>query len=78
MRKIIAVGLLLFATPALAQQQPDPAFLQQSLAATQQQRNAALDGLAEVQARALVEIGKLKARITELEKAAPPAPKPAE
>jgi hypothetical protein len=75
MKRLIIIAVLALASPALAQQ-PDPAFLQQALIAMQQQRNAALDGQAQSQAMAAVEIAKLKARIAELEKA--PAAKPSE
>ena len=73
MIRIIALILVLLASgSAIAQQQPDPAFLQQALIAMQQQRNAALDGQAQAQAMAVVEIAKLKTRIAELEKSAAP------
>jgi len=75
MKRLIIIAVLALASPALAQQ-PDPAFLQQAQIAMQQQRNAALDGQAQSQAMAAVEIAKLKARIAELEKA--PAAKPSE
>jgi len=66
----LIIVFVLISTPAFAQQQPDPAFLQQALIAMQQQRNAALDGQAQSQAMAAVEIAKLKARIAEMEKPA--------
>lgn len=73
----IAIVLATLAVAPAAAQQPDPAFMQaymqKSIIALQQQRNAALDGQAQSQAQAAMqtdEIAKLKARIAELEKAA--------
>lgn len=70
MKKIIVLALALLATPALAQQQPPPAFLEKAIAALQTQRNNALDAQAAAEARAALlaeELTKAKARITELE-----------
>lgn len=67
------IAALLFAEPALAQQQPDPAFLQRAISAMQQQRNAALDGQAAAEAARtglVEEVIRLKARLSELEKPA--------
>jgi len=67
----VSLILILLSWPALAQQQPDIAALQRAVAVLQQQRNAAMDALAnsEVQ-RALLaeEIEKLKAKVAELER----------
>jgi hypothetical protein len=68
MRKYLALFFVLIAIPVLAQQQPDPAFIQQAMAAIQGQRNAALDAAAACQAQAAMEIAKLKERIADLEK----------
>lgn len=78
--KRLGLALVLFASPAFAQQ-PDPAFLQKAIAAFQFQRNQALDALAISEAKAAIaaeDLAKAKARIKELEpkpdeKAPPPA-----
>lgn len=73
MIRALAVALLLLASPALAQQQPDPAAMQKAIQALQAQRNAALDQAAgaQVQAATLAEENtKLKAQIEELKKKA--------
>lgn len=70
MKKIIAVAIFLAASPAFAEQQPDPAFLQRAITALQAQRNAALDQAAAHQARAdglADELAKAQAKIKELE-----------
>ncbi len=70
MRKYLALLFILVAATAAAQQsQPDPAFLQQAMQAIQGQRNQALDALAAYQVQSNNEITKLKERIAELEKA---------
>lgn len=69
-RLALALALALLASPALAQQQSDPAFLQQAIASLQQQRNQALDQAAVAEANgrlAAQEIEKLRARVKELE-----------
>jgi predicted nucleic acid-binding Zn-ribbon protein len=61
------------ATPALAQKPPDMATLQRAIGVLQQQRNQAMDALAnaEVQRSALADqVEKLKAEIEELKKRA--------
>ena len=71
--KRFAIALLFLATPALAQQQPDPAAMQKAIAVLQGQRNQALDreATAAVQAAALAEENeKLKSEIAELKKRA--------
>jgi len=77
MRFLVLAAALLLALPAHAQQAPsDPAFLQQAVAALQQQRNEALDRAAVITANAQMlaaETEKLKARVKELEAAATPA-----
>lgn len=68
--KKLALLILLIASPALAQQQPDPAFLQRALGAMQTQRNQAMDALAVSEAKAAGladDLGKANARIKELE-----------
>jgi septal ring factor EnvC (AmiA/AmiB activator) len=56
MRRLTAIFALatffaVVGAPTHAQQPPDPAFVQKALAALQQQRNAAMDNLAVVQAQ---------------------------
>jgi hypothetical protein len=78
MKRLLVAAALLAASPALAQQQADPAFLNRALTALQAQRNAAMDQAAGEKARAdglADDLAKAQARIKELEK--PPA-KPAE
>lgn len=65
--KWTAIALAVLASPAFAQQQPDPAFLQRALAAMQAQRNQAQDIAAEREAQLAVELAKAQARIKELE-----------
>lgn len=68
--KRILIALCLFATPAFAQQAPDPAFLQRALAAVEQQRNQALNSQAVAEARAAGltdDLAKANARIKEME-----------
>jgi len=75
--KWLFVALALISSPALAQQQPDPAFLQRALSAIEQQRNAALNAQAVAeagQATLADENSKLKARIQELERPAEQKP----
>jgi hypothetical protein len=65
-RAALIAGLLLLASPALAQQQPpaDPAMLHRVINALVQQRNAALDAAALAEAKAAQaaeELQKLKA-----------------
>lgn len=66
MKKVLIVALLL-STPALAQQQHDPMFLQRALTAMQTQRNQAQDVAAEREAQLMNELAKAQARIKELE-----------
>lgn len=64
--KKIAFAIVLLASPAIAQQQPDPETLQRVLAAMREQRNAALDAVAMSEARAAkleAELEKLKAEL---------------
>jgi hypothetical protein len=49
--KLLLIVFLLLSTPALAQQQPDPMFLQRALAVVQAQRNQALDAVAGSEAK---------------------------
>jgi hypothetical protein len=73
MRKYLVLPFVLIATPVVAQQVSDQAFLQQAIAAVQSQRNQALDAMAACQAQssiAAAEVDRLKQRIAELEKAA--------
>ena len=77
MRAILLLAVMVV-TPALAQQQPDPAMLQKAIAVLQQQRNEAMDkaAAAEVKASQLAdELQKLKA---ETEKAGAPKDTPAD
>lgn len=69
-----AVACLLAASASA--QQPDPAFMQKTIAALQAQRNEAMDWRAALEAKlSLVtdENAKLQARIKELEATAPKA-----
>lgn len=62
--KRIALILALIVSPAAAQQQSDPAFLQKAIAILQQQRNNAMDKAAVAEAKlaqANEELEKLKA-----------------
>jgi hypothetical protein len=76
--KILAFIILLLASPAFAQQQPnDTAFQQRAIAALQAQRNQAMDNAAAQQARAdglAADLATAQARIKELEPK-PDAPK---
>lgn len=73
LRKIIVVSALLAVSPAVAQQQQqpaDPAFLQRALTAMQAQRNQAQDVavISEAKAAGLAEeLAKVQTRIKELE-----------
>lgn len=61
--------VLLVVSPALAQQQPDPAFLQKAIIAMQAQRNAAQDSAAAESARAAMladEVARLNAELDKL------------
>lgn len=76
MKRLLILACLL-ATPAFAQQAPDPAMLQRAIVALQGQRNQAADNAAalEVRAAALADdLAKAQARIKELEPK-PDAPK---
>lgn len=69
MKKIMIAAVLL-ASPAFAQQQPDPRFMQRAIAALQSQRNQALDAAAGAEARAAEladDLARAQARIKELE-----------
>lgn len=68
--KRLAVLLALVASPALAQQQPDPALQQKIIMVLQEQRNRAQDEAALLAARATIladDLAKAQARIKELE-----------
>lgn len=68
--RLIFVLFLLLASPAFAQQAPDPAFLQRALTALQTQRNVAMDSAAVAEAKLAAmadELAKAQARIKELE-----------
>lgn len=68
--KRLALLLALLASPAFAQQQPDPALLQKVIGSMQAQRNQAQDTAAVAEARAAMlsdELAKAQARIKELE-----------
>lgn len=74
MKRLLILACLL-ATPAIAQQQPDPAMLQRAIGAVQAQRNQALDQAASCSASAgslADELTKAQARIKTLEQ--PPEP----
>ena len=68
--KRLVFAILLLATPAFAQQQPDPAFLQRALASMQSQRNQAMDALAVSEAKSAGladDLAKAQIRIKELD-----------
>lgn len=68
--KRLVLLLALVSSPALAQQQPDPAFLQRALASMQNQRNQAMDAAARAEAIAAGlsdDLAKAQARVKELE-----------
>lgn len=68
--KRLSLLLLLISSPALAQQQPDTAFMQRAITAIQTQRNAALDQAVLLQAKVdglTEDLAKAQARIKELE-----------
>jgi len=70
MKRLVLASLLFAATPAFAQQQPDPAFMQRALNALQAQRNQALDAAAIADAKAgglADDLAKAQARIKEME-----------
>jgi len=70
MMKRLVFAILLLATPAFAQQQPDPAFLQRALASMQSQRNQAMDALAVSEAKSAGladDLAKAQIRIKELD-----------
>jgi hypothetical protein len=74
-RRIFALAIVLLATPAAAQQQPDSATLQRIIGVLSVQRNDAMNSAAnaQVQAAALAEENaKLKAQVEELTKKAEP------
>jgi hypothetical protein len=76
--KRLAILLLLAASPAFAQQQPDAQFLQRAIVALQTQRNQALDAAAGAEARAAGladDLAKAQARIKELEQKQEAPPK---
>jgi hypothetical protein len=65
-RYLVALSVILLVSPAFAQQQSDPAFVQRIIGPLQQQRNNALDAAAVAQARAdqlAEELEKLKAQL---------------
>lgn len=79
MKKLFVLLALLgsVSTSAIAQQQPDPAFLQRALAAMQAQRNQAQDSAAVAEARAAGlsdDLAKAQARIKEIESKSAPGP----
>jgi TolA-binding protein len=69
--KAIIIGLsMIVATSALAQQTPDPAFLQRAIGVLQTQRNTAMDAQVVTEAKVAElteELAKAQARIKELE-----------
>lgn len=70
MKRALIALCLFAATPALAQQAPDPVFLQRALTAMQAQRNQAMDAqaISTAQAAGLADdLAKAQARIKELE-----------
>jgi hypothetical protein len=70
MKRLLFVLSLLLISPAIAQQSPDPAFLQAAVTALQAQRNAANDNAAALEAKlniATADLAKANARIKELE-----------
>lgn len=75
MKRLWIVFVLLCASPAVAQQQADPVFLQRAVTALQTQRNQALDNAASIAARAeglAEELARANVRIKELEQSAEP------
>ena len=67
----IFIALALISTPALAEQQPDPAVLQRAIAVLQRQRNQAQDVAASAEIKALTladELAKAQAKIKRVEK----------
>jgi hypothetical protein len=78
MKRFAILLLLLAASPASAQQQPDPQFMQRAIAALQTQRNQALDTAAGAEARAAGladDLARAQARIKELEQKQEAPPK---
>lgn len=83
MRLLATATLLLALTAsALAQQPPDPKFMQHAIEALTAQRNNALDGQAALAARLAIandDLAKMNAKVAEMEKqvasAKPEAPK---
>lgn len=67
----LAAAVLLLISPAFAQQQPDPAFLQRVIPPLQQQRNEAYDKAALAEARAALLAEEVKRLQAELDKAKP-------
>jgi hypothetical protein len=70
MKRVLTALCLFVATPALAQQAPDAAFLQRAITVLQGQRNQAMDAqaVAAAQVATLTDhLAKAKARIMELE-----------
>lgn len=70
MKKLILIASLLVSTSAVAQQQPDPSFMQKAINQLSAQRNQALDALAGAETRLQIaneELTKAQARIKELE-----------
>lgn len=73
--KRFAIAAALFAGPAFAQQQPDPAVIQRIIPSLQQQRNEAMDKAALAEARAAQlaeEVQKLKAELVKTKESTPP------
>ncbi len=76
MKRLALVLTILGACPALAQQPPDPVFLQRALVAMQAQRNAAMDDVVALRAQlemARDDLAKAQAQIKELDKKPEPA-----
>lgn len=70
-RALLFILLLIATTPTVAQQQPDLATLQRAIAVLQQQRNQAMDAVANLEVqRALLaeEVERLKVEIEKLKK----------
>jgi len=70
MRLLAVAAALSLVSPAFAQQQPDPAFLQRALASMQSQRNQAMDALAVSEAKSAGladDLAKAQIRIKELD-----------